>query len=57
MLQKTISEKSKKATNTIKLFMFKGIDQKDIVFALDMQDAKGEVYWQFKSSVNCIPGL
>jgi hypothetical protein len=66
MLQKTISEKSKKATNTIKLFMFKGIDQKDIVFALDIQDAKGEVYWQFKSAifpavaqaaVDYIPGL
>jgi hypothetical protein len=66
MLRKTIPEKSKKATNTIKLFMFKGIDQKDIVFALDIQDAKGKVHWQFKSAifpavaqaaVDYIPGL
>jgi hypothetical protein len=55
-----------KATNTIKLFMFKSVDQKDIVFGLDIQDAKGEVFWQFKPAffpavtqaiVNFIPGL
>jgi hypothetical protein len=53
-------------TNTIKLFMFKSVDQKDIVFSLDIQDAKGEVFWQFKpaifpavtqSVVDFIPGL
>jgi hypothetical protein len=43
MLWETISGKSKKATNTIKLFKFKCVEQKDIVFALDIQDAKGEV--------------
>jgi hypothetical protein len=46
--------------------MFKCDDQKDIVFALDIQDAKGEVFWQFKpaifpivaqSIVDFIPGL
>jgi len=66
MLRKSISTKSQKATNTIKLFMFKSVDQKDIVFGLDIQDAKGEVFWQFKpaifpavaqSVVDFIPGL
>jgi hypothetical protein len=46
--------------------MFKSVEQKDIVFALDIQDAKGEVFWQFKpaifpvvtqSIVDFIPGL
>jgi hypothetical protein len=46
--------------------MFKSVDQKDVVFALDIQDAKGEVFWQFKpaifpivveSIVDFIPGL
>jgi hypothetical protein len=31
--------------------MFKGIDQKDIVFALDIWDGKGEVFLQFKSAL------
>jgi hypothetical protein len=51
MLRKSISTKSQKATNTIKLFMFKSVDQKDVVFGLDIQDAKGKVLWQFKPAI------